>query len=54
MTAFLKFLAHLNPAQLHAFIAYLEALARHAGHVGHPISCGPHNIGTPGYTGPCA
>lgn len=56
MNAWLHFLAHLTHSQLHALVAYLDALARHAHQaprgVGSPVSCGPTGHGA-GYQGPC-
>jgi hypothetical protein len=56
MAAFYRLIAHLSPAQLHALVAWLEALARHApGHVGRAVYCGPHNLhDARQYVGPCA
>lgn len=54
MAAFLRFLAHLTPAQLHAVVAWLQALAHH-GHVGTAVYCGPKDLHLAAtYTGPCA
>lgn len=53
MNAFLHFLASLTPAQLHAVVAYLQAVA-HQGHVGQAVYCGPRNLHNAAhYTGVC-
>jgi hypothetical protein len=55
MAQFLRFLSHLTAAQLHAVVAYLEALARNSGRIGHAVYCGPKNLhDARTYTGPCA
>lgn len=55
MTSFLRAIAHLTPAQLHALVLWLQHLAHQGGSVGRAVYCGPRNLhDARTYTGPCS